>query len=159
VAPTVASTAVGVVTVSRSGMASGVNSTFRQVGIATGIAGLGAVFQHDLNKGVATALIAGGHYRHVLVSLHMSVAQLLESGHATEFARVLPPAGRDVLLHAYRVGFTDGLTSILLIASGVAVVGAGCAFALVRDVEVGVSDQVIEMSHAERFVSSSAPGE
>jgi len=38
--PPLASTAVGVVHHSRSGMASGINSTFRQVGIATGIAGL-----------------------------------------------------------------------------------------------------------------------
>src|SRR6185437_3435585 len=41
--PPLASTAVGVVHHSRSGMASGINNTFRQVGIATGIAGLGAI--------------------------------------------------------------------------------------------------------------------
>jgi hypothetical protein len=39
-----ASTAVGVVDVARAGMASGINSTFRQVGLATGIAVLGSVF-------------------------------------------------------------------------------------------------------------------
>jgi EmrB/QacA subfamily drug resistance transporter len=49
--PPLASAAVGVVPPARSGMASGANSTFRQVGIATGIAGLGAVFQHDLGGG------------------------------------------------------------------------------------------------------------
>src|SRR6201999_3932541 len=38
--PPLASTAVGVVPVERSGMASGINSTFRQVGVATGIAAL-----------------------------------------------------------------------------------------------------------------------
>src|SRR5690242_12329711 len=36
--PPLASTAVGVVPPQRAGMASGINSTFRQVGIATGIA-------------------------------------------------------------------------------------------------------------------------
>ena len=46
--PPLASTAVGVVHHSRSGMASGINNTFRQVGIATGIAGLGAIFQHEI---------------------------------------------------------------------------------------------------------------
>ena len=46
--PPLASTAVGVVHHSRSGMASGINNTFRQVGIATGIAGLGAIFQHEV---------------------------------------------------------------------------------------------------------------
>jgi predicted MFS family arabinose efflux permease len=39
--PPLASTAVGVVAPQRAGMASGINSTFRQVGIATGIALLG----------------------------------------------------------------------------------------------------------------------
>ncbi|HEV8065750.1 MAG TPA: DHA2 family efflux MFS transporter permease subunit, partial [Acidimicrobiales bacterium] len=39
-----ASTAVGVVEVERSGMASGINSTLRQVGTATGIAALGSIF-------------------------------------------------------------------------------------------------------------------
>ena len=47
-----ASTAVGVVTVDRSGMASGINSTFRQVGIATGIAVLGTIFAHQVADGV-----------------------------------------------------------------------------------------------------------
>ncbi len=41
-----ASTAVAVVEPARAGMASGINSTFRQVGIATGVAALGAVLAH-----------------------------------------------------------------------------------------------------------------
>jgi EmrB/QacA subfamily drug resistance transporter len=49
--PPLASAAIGVAPPARSGMASGANSTFRQVGIATGIAALGAVFQHDLTQG------------------------------------------------------------------------------------------------------------
>ena len=44
--PSLATIAVGVVPPARSGMASGINNTFRQAGIATGIAGLGAIFQH-----------------------------------------------------------------------------------------------------------------
>ena len=43
-----ASTAVSVVPPERAGMGSGINSTFRQVGIATGTAALGALFQHIL---------------------------------------------------------------------------------------------------------------
>jgi EmrB/QacA subfamily drug resistance transporter len=46
--PPLASTAVGVVRPERAGMASGINSTFRQVGIATGIAVLGTLFSHKL---------------------------------------------------------------------------------------------------------------
>jgi EmrB/QacA subfamily drug resistance transporter len=44
--PAIATAAIGVVEPRRSGMASGINSTFRQVGIATGTAGLGAIFSH-----------------------------------------------------------------------------------------------------------------
>src|SRR3954447_19889706 len=44
-----ASTAVGVVEPVRAGMASGINSTCRQVGIATGVAALGAIFSHHVN--------------------------------------------------------------------------------------------------------------
>jgi EmrB/QacA subfamily drug resistance transporter len=51
-----ASTAIGVVPRERSGMASGINSTFRQVGIATGIATYGAVFQSRVSDKVAGGL-------------------------------------------------------------------------------------------------------
>ena len=44
--PALASTAVGVVEPASSGMASGINSTFRQVGIAVSIAALGSIFAH-----------------------------------------------------------------------------------------------------------------
>ena len=44
--PALATAAIGVVEPRQAGMASGINSTFRQVGIATGIAAWGAIFQH-----------------------------------------------------------------------------------------------------------------
>ncbi|WP_028061970.1 MFS transporter [Solirubrobacter soli] len=52
-----ASTAVGVVEPARAGMASGINSTFRQVGIATGVAALGAIFSHHVTS--AATPVAG----------------------------------------------------------------------------------------------------
>ncbi|HEX4760157.1 MAG TPA: DHA2 family efflux MFS transporter permease subunit [Thermoleophilaceae bacterium] len=51
--PTIAQVAIGVVPPARAGMASGINNTCRQVGIATGIAGLGAVFQHQVQAKAA----------------------------------------------------------------------------------------------------------
>jgi EmrB/QacA subfamily drug resistance transporter len=42
--PPLASTAISTVRQERAGMASGINNTFRQIGIATGIAALGAIF-------------------------------------------------------------------------------------------------------------------
>jgi EmrB/QacA subfamily drug resistance transporter len=54
-----AATAVSVVEPRRAGMASGINTTFRQVGIATGVAGLGAIFQskHSLIDGLNAILL------------------------------------------------------------------------------------------------------
>jgi EmrB/QacA subfamily drug resistance transporter len=54
-------TAVGVVEPRRAGMASGTNNTFRQIGIATGVAALGAIYQSygDPIDGLNAILIAG----------------------------------------------------------------------------------------------------
>ena len=48
--PPLASTAVGVVRPQQAGMASGISSTFRQVGIATGIALLGTLFSSSVKS-------------------------------------------------------------------------------------------------------------
>jgi EmrB/QacA subfamily drug resistance transporter len=56
--PPLATAAIGVVEPRRSGAASGINSTFRQVGTAVGIAGLGAILQSKLSldaHGLASA--------------------------------------------------------------------------------------------------------
>ncbi len=54
--PGIASVAIGVVDAARAGMASGINSTFRQVGIATGIAALGAIFTARIDSELAKLL-------------------------------------------------------------------------------------------------------
>jgi hypothetical protein len=130
--PPLASTAVGVVHHSRSGMASGMNNTFRQVGIATGIAGLGAVFQHEVAQRTSSALAHAASGREVLHSAGGRLGKALVSGEAGTLTRSLPPAARHALTEAYRTGFTEALTRILLIGSAVALVGAALAFALVR---------------------------
>jgi EmrB/QacA subfamily drug resistance transporter len=130
--PPLASTAVGVVHHSRSGMASGINNTFRQVGIATGIAGLGAVFEHQITGDTTTALAASGQAHAVLAAAHGQLSTLLESGNVASILHTLSPAARVALEHSYRVGFTEAFTTILAIAAAIAFVGAVLAFALVR---------------------------
>jgi EmrB/QacA subfamily drug resistance transporter len=138
--PPLASTAIGVVHYTRSGMASGINNTFRQVGIATGIAGLGAVFQHDVTHDTTSALAASRAGHEVLLAAHGKLAGALVSGDVASVARSLPASARSALTHAYRVGFTDALTSILIIAAIVAVAGAAAGFALVRGRDFVASD-------------------
>ncbi|MHB1537897.1 MAG: MFS transporter [Solirubrobacteraceae bacterium] len=130
--PPLASTAIGVVHHSRSGMASGINSTFRQVGIATGIAGLGAVFEHEVVHTTLTGLQAAGQAHAVSAAAHGQLGALLQSGDLAGLFRVLSPTGRGALAGAYRVGFTGAFDSVLLIAAGVAAVGGILALALVR---------------------------
>jgi EmrB/QacA subfamily drug resistance transporter len=131
--PPLASTAIGVVPHERSGMASGINSTFRQVGIATGIAGLGAVFQHGVTKSTHARLVASGHAREIANAAHGHLATILESGEVASFARTLSPAAHTALVHSYRVGFTGAFTTIARIAALVAFVGGVLAFVLVRN--------------------------
>ncbi|HXB16842.1 MAG TPA: MFS transporter [Solirubrobacteraceae bacterium] len=129
--PPLASTAVGVVHHSRSGMASGINNTFRQVGIATGVAGLGAVFQHEIVTKTSAALATHGAGARALAA-SPGFSKALVSGAVRPIAERLAPAARVTVLHAYRVGFTGAMTSILLIAAGIALLGAIAGFSLVR---------------------------
>lgn len=57
ISPALAAAMVAVLPVERSGLASGINNTFRQLGIAIGIAGLGAIFAHNARGG--PSLLAG----------------------------------------------------------------------------------------------------
>ncbi|MDQ6811722.1 MAG: MFS transporter, partial [Actinomycetota bacterium] len=139
--PPLASTAVGVVHHSRSGMASGINSTFRQVGIATGVAGLGAVFQHEVTRDTTFALAASAPGREVLGAAHAKLSGALVSGEVGAIARSLPHGARIALTHSYRVGFTQALTSILIIAAAIALAGAALAFVLVRSRDFVVSEE------------------
>jgi EmrB/QacA subfamily drug resistance transporter len=130
--PPLASTAIGVVHHSRSGMASGINSTFRQVGIATGIAGLGAVFQHAVVHSTASALAASGQAHTVNSAAHGQLPVILQSGEVGKLMHTLSPSAKAALSHSFRLGFTDAFSSILLIAAAVAFAGGLLAFLLVR---------------------------
>ena len=66
ISPALAAAMVGVLSEARTGLASGVNNTFRQLGIAVGIAALGAIFQHRL--GAAPEQVVPASARGVFVS-------------------------------------------------------------------------------------------
>ena len=53
ISPALAAAMVGVLSPDQVGLASGINNTFRQLGIAVGIAALGAVFTHHADGGLA----------------------------------------------------------------------------------------------------------
>jgi EmrB/QacA subfamily drug resistance transporter len=125
--PPLASTAVGVVQPHRAGMASGINSTFRQVGIATGIALLGTLFA---NK--ATSSVMSGVAHTALAGKGPGLAGALKSGQASAFLKGLPPQQAAVASHVARASFTAALDEILLVAAIVAFVTGVLTFALIR---------------------------
>jgi EmrB/QacA subfamily drug resistance transporter len=122
-----ASTAVGVVRPARAGMASGINSTLRQVGIATGIAALGAIFTAELRNTVQGRLAASPLAAHA----HAIAAGIGGSKSAGPPAGV-PAAARQVVATAVRTGFVDGLNKILLIGAIVAIAAAIGSIGLIR---------------------------
>ncbi len=115
--PPLATAAIGVVEPRRSGAASGINSTFRQVGIATGIAGLGALFQARVTDRLGAA-VAGAP---LPPGARERLGEAVASGGVPD--RFAEPARR---------AFIDGLNEILLVAALVAFAGGVLAFALVR---------------------------
>ncbi|MGI8430540.1 MAG: MFS transporter [Solirubrobacteraceae bacterium] len=128
--PPLASTAVAVVAPRRSGMASGINSTFRQVGIATGIAGLGAIFQHVVAAHSLAKLEQMAHLG--AAKAHMLAGALASGGGAQHAFTAVAPQDRAQVSLALRAGFTDGMNEILLVAAAIAIGGGLLALVLVR---------------------------
>ncbi len=125
--PAIASTAIGVVPPQQSGMASGINSTFRQVGVAAGIAGLGSIFESRISTALAPAL------RHTPVAAHVnSVARAVAGGASKQVVASVPAAERARAALAVHAAFVSALNEILLVGALVAFVGAVFALALVR---------------------------
>ena len=92
VTPALASTAVAVVPPDRAGMASGINSTFRQVGIGVGVAALGAIFQHEVAARTTAGLARRGVTAAVARATHGRLAATYASGETGRLARALPAA-------------------------------------------------------------------
>jgi predicted MFS family arabinose efflux permease len=122
-----ASTAIGVVHPDRAGMASGINSTFRQVGLAAGVATLGSIFAGKIRHGVASSL-AGTPFAH---SAH-ALATAVSSGDVAQVLAHAPRAARAHLAAAATSSFVHALNDILLIAATVAFVGGAIALILIR---------------------------
>ncbi len=121
--PGIGQAAIAVVPVEKSGMGSGINSTFRQVGIATGVAGLGAIFQSQVNSKL-TELVP-----HAPKGLGEIVAS---SGSRGVEALHLPKAIGAKAVQAADVAFVSAFNEIILIAAILSFVGAIAGFVLVR---------------------------
>lgn len=126
--PPLASTAVGVVRPQRSGMASGANQTFRQIGIAVGVACYGTIFVASLHTTLRQRLAGVPALRGRVEQITGAVHQ----GAADQAVALAPPDVRGALADAIRTGYADSLNAVLLAAGLLALVGGALATVLIR---------------------------
>lgn len=117
ISPALAAAMVGVLPVERAGLASGINNTFRQLGIAAGIAALGVLFSARVSDAVEAA--PGGD----------GLGGLAAEGRLAELRAAAGPRAGEVA-NAAGVGVVDGLNAIFLASALVALVGAAVAWPL-----------------------------
>ena len=121
--PGIGQAAIAVVPVEKSGMGSGINTTFRQVGIATGVAGLGAVFQSQVDSKLSELVPRAPD----------GLGEAVASGGSRAVAELpLPPAIHAKATHAADVAFVSGMNEILVIGAIICFIGASLGFLLVR---------------------------
>ena len=116
--PAIATVAVGVVPAAKAGMGSGINTTFRQVGIATGVAGLGAIFESTIQSRLSD------HLQQVPDGLAQAVASA-GPGAAS--------AGGAPAVNAAHEAFIGSFNELLLIAGLISLAGAALGLLLTRE--------------------------
>jgi EmrB/QacA subfamily drug resistance transporter len=125
--PTLASTAVSVVPPWRGGMASGMNSTFREAGTAAGIAVAGTLLQHKVHVSVQNSLA-----HTPLAPLTKTATNAISTGGTPELVKRTPIPYKSDILAVAHMSYASGLKAIFLLATIVAVIGCITALALVR---------------------------
>jgi EmrB/QacA subfamily drug resistance transporter len=131
--PVVADVAVSVVPKEQSGMAAGINDTFRQVGVAVGIAVWGAIFvgrgADKVAELTAGTPAATGERPRVLV-------EAASSGNLDQALAAVPPGARQAVSNAAGEGFLAGLNEVLMLGGLLSLAGAVLAVWLVREREI-----------------------
>jgi EmrB/QacA subfamily drug resistance transporter len=129
--PVIADVALSVVPKEQSGMAAGINDTFRQVGVAVGTAGWGAIF---LGVGASRVeSLAGGAVDHQQAR---SLVEATSSGTLPQVISQLPRGVQGQVRQAAEQGFLHGLNEILVLGAIVCFVGAALALWLVRERQI-----------------------
>ena len=124
-----ASAALAPVEPARAGMAAGLVNTLRQVGTATGVAVIGALYSSRVNSATLHALAGVPAPPGAVQRLAAAVA----SGAGTTIARLVPPAARAAVAHAAHAGTASGLNDALLAAAAFAALAAIAGFAFGPD--------------------------
>jgi EmrB/QacA subfamily drug resistance transporter len=119
--PSVAAAAIGTVPVRKSGMASGLNSSFRILGVAIGVALLGAIVESEVSSSLTASL----------GSTPAGLVDLVASGNIAAVADQGGPGAAA----AAESAFVSGFDAILLVAAVIAFIGAVLAVTLIRETD------------------------
>jgi EmrB/QacA subfamily drug resistance transporter len=131
--PVIADVAVSVVPKEQSGMAAGINDTFRQVGVAVGIAVWGAIFVGrgaDRVGELAAGTPAGNGER------PRELVEAASSGNLDHALATVPLEARQLVSSAAREGVLTGLNGVLMLAALLSFGGAVLVLWLVREREI-----------------------
>jgi EmrB/QacA subfamily drug resistance transporter len=131
--PVIADVALSVVPKERSGMAAGINDTFRQVGVAVGIAVWGAIFVgRGANKigelAAGTPAASGTRPRELI--------EAASSGNLDQALSAVPLQARQQVSNAAHQGFLAGFNDVLTLGALLSFAGAVLALWLVREREI-----------------------
>jgi Major Facilitator Superfamily len=131
--PAMADVAVSVVPKEQAGLASGINDTFRQVGIAIGIAAWGAIF---LGKGASKVETLAAGTPVAEGSRPRELVEAVSSGHLNDAVAAAPPGSRSGVADAAREGFLSGFNEIILLGGVFAILAAVVALWLIREEDI-----------------------
>jgi len=151
--PVIADVAVSVVPKEQSGMAAGINDTFRQVGVAVGIAVWGAIFVGRGADKVAeltagTPVAAGDRPRELV--------EAASSGNLDHALAGVPPGARQAVSHAAGEGFLTGLNDVLVLGALLSFAGAVLALWLVRERQIEREPVELELESEREPVEAAA---
>jgi EmrB/QacA subfamily drug resistance transporter len=120
--PSVAAAALGAAPVAKSGMASGLNSTFRILGVAIGVAALGAIVESQVSASLAQSL----------GSAPPGLVDLVATGNIDLAASSAGPNLAPQVAAAGREAFVSGLDTIFVVGAAIAFAGSLLSLLLVR---------------------------
>ncbi|MBT0771702.1 MFS transporter [Kineosporia sp. J2-2] len=120
--PPLTAAALSAVPVQRSGMASGVLNTSRQLGLAFGVAVLGSVFTSRAGDVLASRDVPASG----------DIASAVSGGQTQAVLQAAPAAFREQLEAAVHAAFASGLHGAFAIAGAVGVLGSVVVFLLLR---------------------------
>jgi predicted MFS family arabinose efflux permease len=132
--PSLANVAIGVVHPRQSGTASGVNNTFRQIGIAGGIAVLGAIFENSIRHTLANSILNN----HLSSSQLTQAVSAVSGGESSAVINSSPAQYHQVIAQVTHQAFITGFNELLVVTSIIALVGAVFSFALIRKKDMAI---------------------